>query len=227
MKMKKMFVAIMLVCVAALGLAACGSDASSDSSSESVANRDENGNMIYVGESSYTVYPNELPCGVDYNGEELVLESADFFEQRNNGTGNDYQFFAVVKLDVSKLDEEHLTQLQQGVNLGVNVYITSEENVYDFDGMTELGHVYLADSKELLYGFVNILGHQDKYSFSGSSASVTINVREDGDDDGITLSTIMYRTTVPDSLPDESGMDTSTHNYMIQWADDMLSQVAK
>lgn len=216
--MKRFFAAILFFVIALSFCSGC------ESSPKTESYQDENGNLVIAKDSGTTVMPESLPFEILYNGKPVTFESVDFFQDRSE---SDYRYtlYAILTVDVSQLAEDEQHWLEDS-DMDAHIYLTNEQNDYDFDSLNYLGNA-MTDDNKLVFGFMTLSSYkEDRYTYEGSKVSAVISITQEETYEykynGETKirnieDSLHFSTEVGTHLPDSEAIPEPIYSYMVQW----------
>ena len=144
-----------------------------------VRSTDQFGNDCYTytdddGEISYTVTPESFPFSFDYNGKEVVILRADFYQAK---IGYGYYPFYHIKLDVSQLTDDEIYWMRKvDMDILLPFYVPNLDAGSDaITYLSKIVNVLWTDIKEIdiiLYG-----DKAQRYSLEGCTIFCTVNFK--------------------------------------------------
>lgn len=219
--MKKRFLASLLATIFAISCAGCAGASQSNISFTTL----EDGTRMLVRETGTTLFPDSLPADLDYNGKTITVTSVSAYQNRSSSSYS-YNLYVVLALDVSALEDDEIHWLRES-DLDISVYLTCENNEYDFDKMSLLGSLLLPDEKEILFVATSSFSEENRYPFSGAELHVvpTVEINEtyefsnnDGDINTFhKRNSLNYETILPEDIPDISEIDDLLFQYILKW----------
>lgn len=180
---------VLLLCI--FTLTGCGStvapseSASTSTSAESSTTTDSSENsddsIIYESESGFSKSVQVIPYdNLAYNDKTFTLKSVDFYRMQSK-SGFGYFPFVVIQFDLSNLSDSDIYWMMQETDtlglrtFGVDVYLTSDQNVIDSKNMKRLYATYDTESAVYIY----YLPKEYKYDFSDLELSISISIEQD------------------------------------------------
>lgn len=165
MKKRMLFLLASVVCATCVNCSALASSEDADDFEFDHVSESDSGNRY-----AFT----SLPCDMDYNGEKIVFESADFF-QTKSASGYGYIPYLIVTVDVSALSDESLYWLDKDEDFRISAYLTSDDNGIDFEAMQTAKGVDYGDKRSYAFTYLD----EQKNPFYPSNFSVTIDLTQD------------------------------------------------
>ncbi len=214
-------ITLFLVLLFLLNLIACKDE---DIQNDSYFIRDENDNSVLVSDRGNTVFANETPVDIPYNESKFTLLDVDFYEHYYSGYYQ-YALIAIVTFSMNELPESELHWLTKE-DLEIDVYLTCEDNLYDFDALDFVG---CCDYENGIYKYIYCtpFGDGSRYSFVGSKVSTVIDAKQKATYESVNSNgemskyrkheSLHFSDVVPDDVPGMEEMPTLTQRYFGVW----------
>lgn len=215
--MKNRYLIIALIVAFILSLASgCASEP------QTVTSYDDNGNRISTSSGHTFTSASSLPAELKYNNTYISLIDVAVYE---NIVDYSHNLFVVFTLDVSKLSDSELHWLRES-DLDSYAFITSEQNEYDADFASYLGSFLYTETKELKLIYTSDFSKDNRYSFSGSDVSITIETTQEEtyeykNDDGEVFdlhctAKLLYIHNVAEILDDPETIESPLKEYIAE-----------
>lgn len=218
--MKKLF----WLLLAAFILAGCG-ESSSAIKTESTTYINEDGNSTYESSRGTRITYDSLPGKVDYNGVPITLTDVSAYEIKSDESYS-YTLYVVARVDVSQLSDEQIHWLREE-DIDMRIYLTSEQNGYDFDTLSQLGSLFITDLHYIDFVYMTSVLDSNRNSFGGSELSVSLDVTQEKtyvftNDDGKEndlhkVNSISYHYDIPDSVPSSGEIEEPLGSQIAEW----------
>lgn len=216
--MRRKYFAFVLAILCILLGSSCSNSKSSLSSY-----RDENGNFIVESEGRRSVSPSQLPVDIPYNDNSISIEKVEFYQLYLDYS---YTLFVITTLGVRSLTEAQLHWLRES-DLAVRIYITSEDNSYDFKSASALGNVHMLDTGELVFVATSSFFDENRYGFENSKITVAVEVTQEetyeyknssGKVSNLhKVEEVSYSTMTEDTIADAETIGEPLYSYIAEW----------
>lgn len=132
---------------------------------------------IDADESGYSYGYRSVPCYCQYNDHLFSLQEIGYCTDK---IGKSYELFVVLVLDISDIPDEELTWFIEDTYdcLGTGVYLTNDDNDYDFASLLPLGKLHYSGSKHLCYLYMTSLREESRYPFDNCKVAVFIKAKQ-------------------------------------------------
>lgn len=198
--MKKAFAAMLLVLM--LSLTACGSTAPK----MDVA-ADADGNRTIKDQYGTTVYPSELPCSLQYNGEVIAIKGFELYQMESD---YEWYLFALVDIDMSNLSDKGYHWLFEDKDIDCSVYLDKGANKFDFANMEQLGNrIQYTDVKQYKICWISPITSKYKESFENTEVHLSVRAKQE---DGTYYSVLFTPGT--EEILDVAAMDSTTDKFV-------------
>lgn len=132
---------------------------------------------IDADESGYSYGYRSVPCYCQYNDHLFSLQEIGYCTDK---IGKSYELFVVLVLDISDIPDEELTWFIEDTYdcLGTGVYLTNDDNDYDFASLLPLGKLHYSGSKHLCYLYMTSLREESRYPFDNCKVAIFIKAKQ-------------------------------------------------
>ena len=215
----KRVLTIVVALLLTLNLIAC-----EDFSKDFESYYDENGNHVLVSDSGNSVFAEKIPADIPYNESKFSLAGVDVYEHYYSGY-YEHALIVIVTLTMNELSESELHWLKEE-DLDINIYVTCDDNLYDFDRLDYVGCCDY-DNNVYKYIYCTPFGDGSRYSFVGSEITTVVSAEQKAtydytDSKGKTSKCrknekLYFDSIVAENVPGMDKMPTATQRYFGAW----------
>lgn len=137
----------------------------------------DNSPFIIKGENGTDYLTKTLPFSSNYNEHTFTIKDVNYYRYTDLEEKN--ALFVAITVDVSEIPNKEVDWfIDDTSSVFTNVYLTNDDNDYDFNSMERIKIYHFTDTKELCYIYMTNPKKKYRYPFDECSLSIIFSVTQ-------------------------------------------------
>lgn len=137
----------------------------------------DNSPFIHEGETGTDYLIKTLPFSSNYNEHTFTIKDVKYYRYADLEDKN--ALFVAITVDVSEIPEKEVDWfIDDTSSILTTVYLTNDDNDYDFDSMERIKIYHFTDTKELCYIYMTNPKKKYRYPFDECSLSIFFSITQ-------------------------------------------------
>lgn len=137
----------------------------------------DNSPFIHEGETGTDYLISKLPFSSNYNERTFTIKDVNYYRYTDLEDKN--ALFVAITVDVSEIPDKEVDWfIDDTSSIFTTVYLTNDDNDYDFDSMERIKIYHFTDTKELCYIYMTNPKKKYRYPFDECSLSIFFSITQ-------------------------------------------------
>ena len=166
--MKRLWSVLLVVCLTVSMMVGCGGQ-KVETKPETEVKSDVQ--LLYSNDSGDNYTVSTIPCSMEYNGKEIILDEAKVYESSSE---HGYHVYASLGIDLKNLSEDDIYWLDNEEDLSANIYMSDDKNGIDFKRLNSLGSYDDGSRRIYMYYYLDEI----HYELTNAEFSVDLSIKK-------------------------------------------------